>query len=130
MTKEEKELLLKDLCARLPYGVIVHRTYIWGEKIKEDDDELEIFDMDLFLNESVEKLNEQGCTIKPYLRPMSSMTKKERKEYEKTCFFSNEIGTIATLESADWLNAHHFDYSGLIEKGLALEAPKNMYKTE
>ena len=46
---------------------------------------------------------------------------------KKLVFFSNEIGDINTLESYDWLNKHHFDYRGLIEKGLALKAPKGMY---
>ena len=145
MTQEEKTLLLKDLCARLPYGVIVHRTYIWGEKIKEDDGELEVFDMDSFKNESVEKLNEQGCTIKPYLRPMSSMTEEEIDEL--LAIIKEESGVIVeqlknndcgikekkyhfnSYKELDWILAHHFDYRGLIPMGLALEAKEEMYKT-
>lgn len=86
--------------------------------------------------------------IKPYLRPMSSMTDTEKKELENICtmyngdpnssyeYFGVEILNISrygtNFESdytaIDWLNAHHFDYRGLIEKGLALEAPKDLYK--
>ena len=149
MTQKDKELLLKDLCARLPYGVNVHRTYIWGGEIKEDDGNIEINDLDSFIYESVENLNKQGCTIKPYLRPMSSMTEEEGKEFNiitngEKGFYEDEDGWVrcdnihtkwgvwpkGCAEMIDWLNEHHFDYRGLIEKGLALEAPNGMYKTE
>jgi hypothetical protein len=60
--------------------------------------------------------------IKPYLRHMNTMTNEESKEFDETLQY-----TQRTLESYDWLNAHHFDYRGLIEKGLALKAPKGMY---
>ena len=66
--------------------------------------------------------------IKPYLRPISSITEEE-KEYFGIPFTSEGLVTLTdTVECMDWLNAHHFDYRGLIEKGLALEAPKGMYK--
>ena len=73
-------------------------------------------------------LRDWSCSlddIKPYLRPMSSMTLEEEREYNLTKTLS--IIDYPTLESFDWLNAHHFDYRGLIEKGLALEMPKEMY---
>lgn len=118
MTQEEKNLLLKDLFARLPYNVIVHRTYIWGGELKEDDGELEVFDMDSFLNESVEKLNKQGCTIKPYLRPLFSMTEEEKKELSN---YDNAV------QRTDFFYSHHIDCRFMVEKGLALKAPKGMY---
>ena len=66
--------------------------------------------------------------IKPYLRPMSSMTAEEKEEYinlfEGMPFCPDPISLL------DWLNAHYFDYRDLIEQGLALEAPEGMYKTE
>jgi hypothetical protein len=118
---QEKELILKDLSARLPYHV---RCKIW---LKEGPTEEGPFDLQhnygdvlrdaFYYNKIVD--------IKPYLRPMSSMTEEERQEYEATCSDWYE-----TLETYDWLNAHHFDYRGLIEKGLALEAPKDMYKID
>ena len=61
-------------------------------------------------------------TVKPYLRSMSSMTKEEKNDY---------INTFTVMwDAVDWLNAHHFDYCGLIPMGLAFEAPEGMYKTE
>ncbi len=65
----------------------------------------------------------EGKEFKPYLRPMSSMTKEELKEYENA-----RDDWYDDLKTYDWLLAHHFDYRGLIEKGLALEAPERMYK--
>ncbi|MBQ7662470.1 MAG: hypothetical protein IJS48_03765 [Prevotella sp.] len=77
--------------------------------------------------------------VKPYLRPMSSMTEEEEKEYRKTmdkythklypdsADFSEHTEYSWTTETFDFLNAHHFDYRGLIPKGLAIEAPEDMY---
>ena len=78
--------------------------------------------------------------IKPYLRPMSSMTEEERTEFDTKFHICTKLSEhyfayakpIIEIyqESIDWLNKHHFDYRGLIEKGLALEAPEGMYKFE
>ena len=146
MNKGDKELLLKDLCARLPYGVNVERL----SKI------LKIISIRPSYKYCVECELEEGVTmsydiddIKPYLRPMSSMTEEEKKEL-KTLFDAEEItsDSICYLEGGtleeylshisyyfcskiiDWLNAHHFDYRGLIERGLAIEVTEenNPYK--
>ena len=131
MTKEDKELLLKDLCARLPYGVILNVT------LKDKYDEIVNRDIELTeYNIGYITKGSHWIEYKPYLRPMSSMTEEERKEYHKTFFYheryDNEHKTgqncSITFETYDWLNKHHFDYRGLIEKGLALEAPEGMYK--
>ena len=67
--------------------------------------------------------------IKPYLRPISSMNDEERLVYlNLTHDYTNKTYKEPTTEIIDWLNEHHFDYRGLIEKGLALEAPEDMYK--
>ena len=128
MTKEDKELLLKDLCARLPYGVIINcngkneMLYTVAER-----GFLEVNDRFLI----------EDC--KPYLRSMSSMTREEENEYHMFLEFSyNDYdGTSTTCvdihrveEYLNWLNAHHFDFRRLIEKGLAIEAPEGMYKTK
>ena len=130
MTQEDKELLLKDLCARLPYGVtcqIEDEIRFIGEKSPYYDYILSERHIDLFRNH-------KDFYIKPYLRPMSSMTEEERNEYFS--FRNQELQRVAFAEVGreeaiseviDWLNAHHFDYRGLIEKGLALEAPEDMY---
>ena len=125
MTQEEKKLLLKDLCARLPYDVMC-QTDENGKihKLKGINKHKGIwwYEFDGFRNIKLPK---------PYLRPMSSMTKEEREEYDSKrkhiCDDYNRY-CFDTIESIDWLNAHHFDYRGLIEKGLALVAPEGMYK--
>ena len=108
MTQEEKHLLIKDLSARLPYGVIFNYGNYDGCDYK-----VEIISPE-FINNSFPIEN-----CKQYLRPMCSMTKEEDNEYINTMW-----------DAVDWLNAHHFDYRGLIRMGLALEAPEGMYKTE
>ena len=60
--------------------------------------------------------------VRLYLRPMSSMTEEEE------IYYNTVYTTLKFYKKEDWLNAHHFDYRGLIEKGLALEAPEGMYK--
>ena len=126
MTQKDKELLLKDLCGRLPYGVIV--------KYRNKDFKLEAIDADsseLFSDGVYMELNYDD--IKPYLRPLSSMTEKEYEElksvepYYGLAPFEYIEDWGPNYEVLDWLNAHHFDYRGLIKKGLALEAPEGMY---
>ena len=79
----------------------------------------------------IEDFGEGVWELKPYLRPMLSMTEEEKEEYNKTENLSLfDLHHYPTIKSFDWLNAHHFDYRGLIEKGLALEAPEGMYKNK
>lgn len=151
MIMEEKQLLLKDLCGRLPYGVMVENVL-----------NHEVFDLSKYLHCLPAALE----NFKPYLHPMSSMTEDELRDFAKIKFENNAIWEIVefpnmecykgfinvrcmnknkgdtwifqvntrtpleTYYGIDWLNAHHFDYRGLIEKGLALEAPEGMYKIE
>ena len=119
MTQEEKQLLLKDLCARLPYGV----------KFQGEDSNVYTLDAANYFALQVEDV-----IFKPYLRPMSSMTEEELKEYSKLWDLQDEFPTDADIrfkiDVFDWLNTHHFDHRGLIPKGLALEALEDMYKTE
>lgn len=122
MTQEEKDLLLRDLCARLPYGVRVNYGGYEGCDYK-----LTLTTLQDFPTEDV----------KPYLRPMSSMTEEEWRECVNLGIgdeFEDSYGEHRHLLPShrlyDWLNAHHFDYRGLIEKGLAIEVTKenNPYK--
>ena len=113
MTQEEKELLIKDLCGRLPYRLIIKCNDGFRqskEKLVSIDVGNELINYDWLLTD-----------IKPYLRPMSSMTEEERQEYGLV--LCDEL----SINQFDWLNAHHFDYRGLIPKGLALEAKEWMY---
>ena len=145
MTHEDKQLLLKDLCARLPYGLKLR--YVEDLVTRKESHVITLNNIYL------EHILNGDADIKPYLRPMSSMTPDEREEVEififnkwyeeDSCKIDNEgwIEILANYDVSgidpgfcgdyvDWLNAHHFDYRGLIEKGLALEAPEGMYKTE
>ena len=128
MTQENKELLLVDLCERLPYGVIVHfkgeyKKYHKVEEIDVRDEVVRCF-------EGMHLYEEGIINCFPYLRSMSSMTEEERKELTEINCQGNlaEHKYAVFYRSQDWLNAHHFDYRGLIEKGLAFEAPLEMYK--
>jgi hypothetical protein len=121
MKPEDKQLLLKDLCARLPYGVIVYLKY----------DENTSITREMGLG-SLHDIMFDSAAGKPYLRPMSSMSEEEDKEFGllQTDFYTDGfLYPIAALNLIDWLNAHYFDYRGLIEKGLALKAPEGMYKS-
>ena len=117
MTQEDKQLLLQDLSARLPYRVIVDYAYnTFKNGLKEGKSVLLTCNiLDIFISP---RMNETNEYIKPYLRPMSSMTEEERKYLQKLPF---------PYDFVDWLTAHHFDYRGLIEKGLALEATSETY---
>ena len=140
MNKEQRQLLLQDLCARLPYGVIVDNPSpaggAWDEAINIDTSAKTVT---LLYNGRVFSID----YVKPYLRPMSSMTEEEYKEYDKETDLDVKDCADTLMENlkaetrvrvskwyhgSDWLNAHHFDYRGLIEKGLAIEAPEGMYK--
>lgn len=132
MTQEEKELLIKDISARLPYHPIVHIH------------DIDVIDYDNYLYpDYIEKMMSGSIRLKPYLRPMSSMTDKDLIEFlqingmnlnsdELKTFRRGQTTIVSTLSSysrhIDWLNAHHFDYRGLIEKGLAIDATElNIY---
>jgi hypothetical protein len=141
MTEQGKQLLLIDLCARLPYGVKAWYKYgAWfSEKFATS---IRLADEKIALSSKFNKegdwfpIEEAGkILIKPYLRPMSSMTEEEKVQLSQyACIgedlngeFIDEVQRKDCAPYIDWLNKHHFDYHGLIEKGLALEAPKGMY---
>ena len=123
MTQEDKDLLLKDLCARLPYGV----------KFSLNENIYTAKGLDLIVTDDGVwdyAVTAKGIVpieidfVKPYLRPMSNMAEEEREEYDEW-HLELESGKIKDWKNADyidWLNKHHFDYRGLILKGLALEA--------
>lgn len=142
MTQEEKKLSLIDFCARLPHGLIVDRLGVPIKVLAINSN-----NMTLLLDRG--EYMPAWCRIddvKPYLRPMSSMTTDEEYEYHQIrkrnsdkllalmdcgdhlqqLLFPIIIGT----ESIDWLTKNMFDYRGLIERGRALIAPKGMYKIE
>lgn len=130
MTQENKELLLKDLSARLPYELI--GEYSWkGNKPYNRELTGNLYDE---LKSSWSST--EDSKFLPYLRPISSMTEEEYEQYCKFSYYgaagyrnNNHKKMVAapSFEKMDFLNAHHFDYRNLIEKGLALEALKDMY---
>ena len=126
MTQEDKELLLKDLCARLPYGVKCENyNHIDGRNVFKVTD---IRDSGYICG----TINNHYCwavfdplELKPYLFPLSSMTEEQKMFLKKQnwCIAISTSGTVeTTIEGIDWLNENHFDYRGLIEKGLAIDA--------
>ena len=121
MTQTGKDLLLKDLCARLPYGVMAKFGDSNPSKITNITQCIDS-DSNSWFIESEGESDGMMCEInnvKPYLFPMSSMTEEQDKE-----FMNIQIG----YPSVDWFNKNHIDYRGLIEKGLAIDATgKNIY---
>ena len=157
MTQEEKQLLLIDLCARLPYGVMV--SVQGGEfdsyKYPYQLTAVSKFGFDsfckvyhpIFIPFGAPKVED----FKPYLRPMSSMTEEEFEDlksysgliysqldlasyqngtYKCLDFYLSEIPSDVVILVFNWLNKNHFDYRGLIERGLAIEVTEenNPYK--
>lgn len=125
MTSEDKELLIKDLCARLPYNVICQVEFRENGKYNSKVMLLS----GIFTDEAY--FTTKGGSIysneyKPYLFPLSSMTEEEKLMYEGLMIGIDNISYM--LDVIDWLNSHHFDYRGLIEKGLAIDATNlNVY---
>lgn len=148
MTQEQKELLLKDLCARLPYGVKVNN------EIQGDFNIYGICENFVFGRNEVCHIDFDVEKIKPYLFPLSSMTEKQMEELNRLCtmyiperFNFDDYHPYAykgikvlykhvdgdykfdfKIDVIDWFNKNHFDYRGFIEKGLAIDATNlNIY---
>lgn len=153
MTQEEKDLLLKDICSRIPYEVVgkceidasydtsfdtVFQTHKFDAVVYGLKEDL------LFVTPLIEDMDEQEFAneevadgidildVKPYLFPLSSMTKEQKEELKYLCDWGNDrwSGLVVIQEGEfcmnteiiDWLNKNHFDYNRLIEKSLALDA--------
>ena len=111
--EDNKDLLFKDLSARLPYGVKVFYEYV-------DCLNKKTYGYSLTLNTwCINEMKAEKAVVKPYLRPMSSMTEEEIKEYKHLVAFSGSPNGAANF--IDWLNKNHFDQRGLIPMGLALD---------
>lgn len=124
MKQEDKELLIKDLLTRLPYGVKVqYNNAIYNiDYISALYEEIKL---DIPDNYTI------GISeIKPYLRSMSSMTEEEKEEYcylQDKFLLSSQYPVTDAYEIFDWLNKKMFDYRGLIPMDLAVKAPEGMY---
>ena len=128
MTQEYRKLLLIDLSTRLFYGVICKTSKGNGHLCSINQT---IFGVEYGINiKATERdyFNDSEEIIKPYLRPMSSMTEEEVDEFTQFDVYADGEYIMPNYEAINWLNANHFDYHGLIEMDLALEAPEGMYK--
>lgn len=122
MTREQEDLLWKDLCTRLPYRVKF--------KVKYQDDTWRV--LVIYKYGKIYVIGAGGYPIEvnltdcqPYLFPLSSMTEEQKMflKQQNWCIATSTSGTVeTTVEGIDWLNKNHFDYRGLIEKGLAIDA--------
>lgn len=126
MTQEERQLLLIDLASRIPYKVIGQVTFNRSPKQPCK----KVIDGNLYDRFARAQDNwYDNVQIIPYLRPMQTITNEEIEERNQIALFHS--GNIASVPSyMDWLNKHHFDYRGLIQKGLAITAPEGMYNTK
>ena len=122
MIQEHKELLLRDLCARLPYGVKVNIP----DLVFSSKNNIEVL-KEIFCGDDGEfRCNDSGMLIKyvkPYLFPLSSMTEKQSKEYHELIggmFGTNALINFEILE--DFFHKNHLDYRGLIPMGLSIDA--------
>ena len=121
MTQEDKELLLKDLCSRLPYNVICQVEFKENRKYNSKVMLLS----GIFTDEAY--FTTKGGSIysneyKPYLFSLSSMTDYQKSDYQFITERWMNDPSHSINDSIDWLNKNHFDYRGLIEKGLAIDA--------
>ena len=122
MTTEQKDLLVKDLCSRLPYGVKLHCISYTMTCIGPYT--LNTIVLDRFCNEDTKYV--PFDEVKPYLFPLSSMTEEQKRHYHwLQCHALDALGNplcFDCYDSLDWLNKNHFDYRGLIPMGLANDA--------
>ena len=138
MTQEEKDLLINDLCARLPFGIkVLYDTQIFEvQYIEPMYEEIKLLDNERYTL-SIDE-------VKPYLFPLSSMTEEQFVElkvfadliyesdtlelvewndnYKTLEFWLEEVPSYCVIKVFDWLNKNHFDYRCLIEEGLAIDA--------
>lgn len=130
MEQKLKDLLVKDLCARLPYGVKCNINF------NQKDGTL--------TTELLQGVMTDSVSVKPYLRSFSTMTEEEKEELlaivkeessdiveqlkNNDCGIKEGKYHFNSYKELDWILAHHFDYRGLIPMGLALEAPADMYE--
>ena len=116
----DKELLIKDLSSRLPYGVKVNGVFL---NYNKDNDKI-------LYEECVKELDYEHLnryeTLKPYLFPLSSMTEEQKEEYaslqQKVIYNGQSLVNLDVMKYIDWCYKHHIDINGLIPIGLAIDA--------
>lgn len=139
MEENSKQLLLNELRARSPYGVkILHEgwNFEWDDELSTVEKVVGI-DKDFIYTKVINTHNGEEYRddkwpidtfdAKLFLRPMSSMTEEQKKEYNNlNCY---EVGCFPhTEEALDYLNKNHFDYRNLTNKNLAIDCTNlNIY---
>lgn len=138
MTDKEKQILIADLCARLPYHLKIHTQYNLYEGHGKDEHKIGVKEQIGVLTGfgdinniivSFEDYNWESYGIedvKPYLRPLSSMTDSEKEYYYGLTEMKCTLGYA--IDKVRFCLEHHLDMSNLIPKGLALEAPEGVYE--
>ena len=137
MNQELKNLLFKDLCARLPYGVKIS-VQSWDEEEQEYVDKVDVLysiNRDEYIKSTNEDYDFSIEDIKPYLFPLSSMTEEEKNKLGDELIelqlkaISDEIdSSTSSAYEIDYYNSHHIDYRDLIKKGLAIDCTNlNIY---
>ena len=128
MTQEDKQLLLKDLCARLPYGVR-YRHLAWDDEHGEDYIAAKIYSInsDGYVKNSYDDETVYIDDVRPYLFPLSSMTEEQYDQlYIDSRVKNDSIDILDALandmDAIDYCNKNHLDWRGLIPKGLAIDA--------
>ena len=139
MTQEDKDLLLRDLCARLPYGVKMQKFNEQNVFVDLYAINLNNYTIDFYTYKgksltiaNTSKLARYGILLyKPCLFPMSSMTEEQSMEFALLQVNTHKDGFLYVCDCVNmitWLNKNHFDYRGLIEKGLAIDCTNlNIY---
>jgi hypothetical protein len=132
MTEQNIERVFAEICARLPYGVKI-TTEIWDEDtLTESEATLKVYSVNadryVYVNTDEETIQLYADNVTMLLRPMDDMTEKEKAEY--IGLFDGMPFCPEPQKQIQWLTAHHFDYNGLIEDGLAEKAPIGVYHVE
>lgn len=137
MTQDQRELLLTDISARLRYGV----KCSYYDKCVDEQDEGTITGMQNGTYFVIDGVCIDVENVKPYLFPISSITKEQREEFpfelsllnafingHISLFEDEELSVDDIIRMIDCLNRNHIDYRGLIPMGLAVDATgKNIY---
>ena len=139
MTQEDKELLLKDLCARLLYGVC-YKHFTWDDEHGEECIAAKIYSInsDGYVKNCYDDETVYIDNVRPYLFPLSSMTEEQKAELKQEHIKDEKLyvecltmaakgdssmrGKVIIHYAMDWCNKNHFDYRGLIERGFAIDA--------
>lgn len=131
MTEENKKLLLRDLSSRLPYGVIIIENDVIIEKLQSIDQDAHGYIINPLRTENPADiiLSPRLENVRPYLRPMVSMTEEEKEEL-LTIQSGGSCDSILDDTVATWLDKHMLDWRGLIPLGLAEKAKPGMYQWE